>query len=315
MRRAWWALLGGVLVNVHVARADPSPTEIQAARDLFAKAEKDEDGGQWTAALEKLRRAGTVKMTPGIRFHIALCEEKLNQLVAALADYTAAEQAAREQNNKDVSDAIAEPLRVLRIRVPTLTLDVPPTAGAEVELDGKNIGAGLWGAPLPVEPGMHRVQARATGKQPFTTQVQLGEREAQTATIKWVAAASVAITAPDPFENAPSGSHEAHEGSGMRWGAFAATLSAAALFGFGVGAYVAADGAQQTLFQQCPTLTNCDSLRQPVRTWDWVALTSWIAAAGVTTVAVVLWLTPSHHTQVRARIELRPLGLALSGSF
>ncbi len=68
------------------AHADPSPGEIQAARDLFAKAEQDEDAGNWSAALDKLRRAASVKMTPGIRYHVGLCEEKLGQIAAALND-------------------------------------------------------------------------------------------------------------------------------------------------------------------------------------------------------------------------------------
>src|ERR1700690_3395677 len=179
MRRHGAAIILALAFAQSIARADPTPNEIQAARELFSKAEKDEDAGQWSDALEKLRRALSVKATPGLHFHIALCEEKLGQLVAALADYTAADQSAREQNNKDAADAVAEPLRTLRIRVPTLTIDVPPAMNALVELDGKAIAAGLYGIAMPVEPGLHQVRARANGKHAFTTQVQLKEREAQ----------------------------------------------------------------------------------------------------------------------------------------
>src|SRR5437660_11681354 len=137
------------LVLTGVARAEPTPGEVQAARELFTKAEADEDAGKWADALDKLKRASSVKPTPGLRFHIALCEEKLNQLVAALADYTAADQMAHDQNNKDVVDAVAEPLKALRIRVPTLTIEVPPAQGSQVELDGKAIAQGLYGVAMP----------------------------------------------------------------------------------------------------------------------------------------------------------------------
>jgi len=293
-------------------RADPTPTEIQAARELFAKAEKDEDAGQWSEALDKLRRAASVKVTPGIRFHIALCEEKLNQLVAALADYVAADQDAHEQNNKDVIEAVADPLRTLRIRVPTLTITVPQANGAHVELDGKEIAQGLYGAAMPVEPGMHRVQARASGKRPFTTQVQLSEREAETTTVKWldIAQPNEGGATLDARETPPA-SDQPHA---IKWAAIVTTTLAVATLGFGIGAYVAAGGAQQTLFQQCSAMPDCSGLRTTVRAWDAVALASWIASAGLTTLAVVLWLKPSTKVD-RVAIELRPGGLALAGSF
>src|SRR5678815_5448585 len=154
----------GVLLTASLAHADPTASEAQAARELFKQAEADEDAGKWEEALDKVKRAISVKPTPGLRFHIALCEEKLGQLVAALADYTAADQMAREQNNKDVIDAVAEPLKTLRIRVPTLTIEVPAAQGSQVELDGKPIAQGLYGVAMPVEPGTHKVTARAPGK-------------------------------------------------------------------------------------------------------------------------------------------------------
>jgi hypothetical protein len=299
------------------ALADPTPTTLQAARDLFAKAEADEDAGRWSEALDKLRRAASVKITPGIRFHIALCEEKLNQLVAALADYVAADEQAHEQNNKDVIDAVAEPLRALRIRVPTLTIDVPTAAGVVVELDGKEIAAGLYGITMPVEPGLHHVRAIATGKRPFTTEVQMSEREAQTTVVKWVDAPPVATHETEPAIQKPPPSTETS--GGPKWGAIVSTVSAAAALGFGIGAFVAAGDAQSTLFAQCASMTSCDGLKTPVRTWDAVALGSFIGAAGLTTLAIVLWVKPSTPARVTsaptARIELRPGGLAVSGSF
>ncbi len=301
-----------VLATATVARADPTPSEVQAARELFKKAEADEDAGNWTEALDKVTRAMSVKPTPGLRFHVALCEEKLGQLVAALADYTAADQMAREQNNKDVIDAIAEPLKTLRIRVPTLTIEVPAAQGSQVELDGKAIAQGLYGVAMPVEPGTHKVTARAPGKHLFATQVTLHEREADTATVKWVDLPPV-VTPNDGHET-PGKPAETKSGP-VKVGAIVATAASAVLLGVGIGAYVAADGAHSDLAAQCPLLTNCDDLRNTVRTWDWVALGSWIGAAGVAVVAVVLWAKPSAPSSSSARIELRPGGLVLTGSF
>ncbi|HEY2368880.1 MAG TPA: hypothetical protein VGH87_20935, partial [Polyangiaceae bacterium] len=266
----------------------------------------------------------------GLRYHVALCEEKLGRLVDALADYTAADQMAREQNNKDVIDAVAEPLKTLRIRVPTLTIEVPAAQGSQVELDGKAIAQGLYGVAMPVEAGTHKVTARAPGKRLFATQVTLHEREADTATVKWV---------DIPPEPALDRGHETPEkpvatkSGPVKVGAIVATAVSAVFLGVGIGAFVAADGAHSDLAAQCPLLTNCDDLRNTVRTWDWVALGSWIGAAGVAVVAVVLWAKPSApQSSPSARIEprtpersggprfglaieLRPGGLAFTGSF
>ena len=197
---------------------EPTPGEIQAARDLFAKAEAEEDAGHWSVALEKLRRAGSVKMTAGIRFHIALCEENLGQLVAALSDYTGADQAARADHNREVQDAVAEPLRALRARVPTLTINVPEANGAELLLDGKPVPVGLWGVATPVEPGQpHAIEARAAGKQPFSTQVTLKERDAQTVDVRWTEAPKVGPSGgdvkPPPSDVPPAGAAEPPPGA------------------------------------------------------------------------------------------------------
>lgn len=303
----------GVLMLAPLAHADPTPSEVQAARELFKKAEADEDAGKWQDALDKVKRAISVKPTPGLRFHVALCEEKLGQLVAALADYTAADQMAREQNNKDVIDAVAEPLKTLRIRVPTLTIEVPAAQGSQVELDGNAIAQGLYGVAMPVEPGTHKVTAHAPGKRIFSTQVTLHEREADTATVKWV------DIPPEPALNdthaVPEKPVETKSGP-VKVGAIVATAVSAVFLGVGIGAFVAADGAHSDLAAQCPLLTNCDDLRNKVRAWDWVALGSWIGAAGVAVVAIVLWAKPSApQSSPSARVELRPGGFAFTGSF
>ena len=312
-------VLGAALALAPLAHAEPTPTEIQAARDLFKKAEADEDAEKWADALDKIKRAMSVKPTPGLRFHQALCEEKLGQLVAALADYTAAEQMARDQSNKDVLDAVAEPLKTLRIRVPTLTIEVPPAQNAQVELDGKPVAPGLYGVAMPVEPGTHRVTARANGKRLFSTQVTLHEREAETSTVRWTDVPALpegneGATKPDEHET-PRPTPERPSSGHVKVGAIVATISSAALLGLGIGAYVAADGAHADLAAQCPALTDCGGLRTTVRAWDAVALGAWIASAGVAVLAVVLWATPSKPASSSARLELRPGGLTFLGSF
>src|SRR5438270_13549817 len=89
----------------------------QAARELFRAAERDEDANRWADALEKFRRVGAVKLSAAVRYNIALCEEHLGQLVAALADYTLAESQAQSEGAQDVTPLGAEKLKALKARV------------------------------------------------------------------------------------------------------------------------------------------------------------------------------------------------------
>src|SRR5580700_8963565 len=108
------------LLPSRAATAADGPTEAQlsAARALFIAAEKDEDAERWSDALEKLQRVAQVKLTPGVRYHIALCEEHLGRLVAALNDYKVAASEAHAENASDV-------LRLVDKRVADSTERIP----------------------------------------------------------------------------------------------------------------------------------------------------------------------------------------------
>ncbi|MDP9000908.1 MAG: hypothetical protein M3O46_12435, partial [Myxococcota bacterium] len=76
-----------------VAQAAP-PAPIERARQLFVQAEEDEDAERWSDALDKFRAVSQVRLTAGVRYHLALCEEHLGQLARALEDYRSAQDQA-----------------------------------------------------------------------------------------------------------------------------------------------------------------------------------------------------------------------------
>ncbi len=65
-RLATLTACAGLLGARDARAADPTATELQVARSLFAAAEHDEDEARWEPALEKLRKVATVKMTRSI---------------------------------------------------------------------------------------------------------------------------------------------------------------------------------------------------------------------------------------------------------
>jgi hypothetical protein len=326
-QRGRWALVAATWLLAAVANAQPSAAELQQARELFAQAEKDERAGDWNAALEKLRRVAQVKVTPGIRFHTALCEERLDQLVPALEDYARAEAQASTEHNAEVLAALKEPLASLRARIPRLIVRVPPDVkGTAVTLDGKPLASGYWGAEFPVERGIHAIAASATGRRAFSKNVPTPEREIIVVDVVLDDSSRTAPPPPPPLPTVgghqpslpPPPRHETPSG-GSKTGAILATAGAVALAGLGVGAFLLADGAQSDGKDECAKRVGasdaCDNLRGPVRRWDTLALGSWVAAGALGTIAVVLWLAPNGQRTMSGKVYIRPGTAGLAGTF
>jgi hypothetical protein len=313
----------GVLVGLALASipssllaAEPSASQLAAARELFSRAEKDEDAEHWADALDKLRRAASVKMTPGIRFHIALCEEKLGQLLTALTDYEGSEAAARAEGNKDVLDVVAAPLATLRSRVPTLTITAPADVkDATVTLDGAPLAAGLLGTPVPVDVGVHTVQAHAEGRPPFAMTLSVFERQAANVEVKMAAPQPSSILQGVVAREAPASAPTASRHTATT-AALVTTAGAAALVGFGVASYFVAGGQQSSGAFLCSQMVSCNDLKAGPRTWDALALGSWIAAAGVTAVSIYFWTrTEPTEPPARASLGITPGGLVFRSTF
>jgi hypothetical protein len=315
----------GLCVSVatpRVAHADPTQAELQMARDLFGKAEKDEEAKDWSAALEKLRRAYAIKSTAGLRFHIAVCEENLGQLVDALHDYEAAEELAKAdktEKGKQVLAVIAEPLLAIRARVPHLKLTLPAdVTDGEITLDGKKLPKEEAVNAVVLEPGQHRVEASAPGRTPFATTMTLKEHEVTSLEIK-LPPIAVAPVAPAPVGgagNAVMPPDEARK-TRSRTGAILVTGGAVVLAVGGLGAYLLADSAQSDARADCARTGACNGAKSTVRVWDTVALGAWIGAAAAAGYAVILWSKPSHDDRAAspARVRVGAGSLHLEGSF
>jgi hypothetical protein len=162
------------------AAAEPSPTDIAIARKLFAEATADEEGERWADALAKLKRVVSIKETPGIRFHMALCQERLGALMESRASYERsarlAEKAAGAESKQIVTDAAAAMVRIDG-RLPTVTVNVVGTTAAAVTVDGVPFDLARSGQPFRRDPGELRVEARAAGKKPFERRTVLVDRD------------------------------------------------------------------------------------------------------------------------------------------
>jgi hypothetical protein len=312
-------------------RAEPA-ADLQAARELFLLAEKEEDAGRWSDALEKLRRVAHVRQTAGVRYHIALCEENLGQVASALADYTAARTQAYAENAQDVMRLVGKQLAAVSLRAPRVTIHVAPAlSDFQVMLDGVPLARDRVGVPVPVDPGEHRIEATAPKYTPARAALTVREQEAVVLDLELLrpttppegASATAAPSIPDPsganatdpFSGPATPRNSAHTA------AIASTVTALALAGAGLGAFFIAGADHSTAVSQCrqvmsPSADACDSQKNWVRAWDFAAAGAWLGAATVGAVAVVLWSKDDRDAGTKSvGLRFGPTSLEVGGRF
>jgi hypothetical protein len=200
------ALVPALQAPAVLAALEPTPSELSVARRLFDEGRAAEDAARWREAADKFRRATAIKDTPGIRFHLARCEEEQGAFVEALVEY----DRARELIEGGVRAADVEKLlpgarERVRAKVALLTLRLPTDVkNVSVELDGKALSASVLGVPIPINPGKHRLNAVAVGRTPSTLEITLGVGEVRELAIELPVATTVPPSRPPAAVSAPA---------------------------------------------------------------------------------------------------------------
>jgi hypothetical protein len=157
--------------------ADPLPTEIALARRLFSDARTAEDAKDWPTAVSKLRDAISIKETPGLRFHLAYCEEQQGMLVEALVDYERADDLSMDKND-EFRAQIPGRRTSLQKRIPTVTLlFARDPATAQLTIDRHALPSTSFGKPIPLNPGKPPFRYVA-GLRLVATELSLNETDA-----------------------------------------------------------------------------------------------------------------------------------------
>ncbi len=178
------------------AWAEPRTSDVETARRLFDEATALERQSAWREASEKLDAALAIKETPGLHFHRAHCAEQLGELVLAHRHYARAEAMIRAgATAPDVEELLVAARARVLARVPRLTLALPSDVrGAALEIDGMPV-SDESGTPVLLDPGRHRIVARAPGRRDFEMEITLAEGQTQTLEV---------VLAEPPPSNAPS---------------------------------------------------------------------------------------------------------------
>jgi hypothetical protein len=177
-------------------------------RQVFAEGRQLEDKGRWADALEKFKEVAAAKMTPQVRFHIALCEENLGKLVSAMRgfDLAASEGTAAGSSAVEVPPAAKQHAEALRARIAKLHIDVVgKLITSKITLDDTPLTDKELSTEVPVDPGPHVVEVRdASGKSTFRKDLTLGEKGSDKVEVPVADREDAPIQTPPPSPAGPS---------------------------------------------------------------------------------------------------------------
>jgi hypothetical protein len=290
---------------------ETSADALKRAREQFGQALALQTAGDWAGALTLLKDVAAVKSTPQVRFNMALCEEKLGRLVAALGDYELAAADARAEKADQVAEEVEGRLEALRQRIPKITVKRGRGAEtAEVAIDGVSVGDQVIGTPMPTDPGPHTIEAKAPGFKPFRKSLRLAEQQAETVEL---------VLEPEPVP-APGGVGGGVRSSGRSpvfgyviGGIGIASLGASGIF-FGLRAGKISDLDKACPNRTCPSSEQQSDIEAGKR---YTTIANVTLAVGVAAIAggVVLVLTSGPSGEPSVALAPAPGGAQLLGKF
>jgi hypothetical protein len=200
------ALLVATLASAR--ETDPVTAEVlfQEARELLRQGKLDQ-------ACPKFLESERLDPATATLLAVATCHERQGLLATAWAEFTEAMGRARQERRKDREQLALERALALEPRLSTLKIVVPPELaqlpGLIIRRDGLELGQAVHNRELPIDGGVHRLEASAPGYSSETHAVTIAaERDAA----HWMVPtlrrqperASSSIAAPSPAALSPT---------------------------------------------------------------------------------------------------------------
>lgn len=198
------------------------------------------DARQYAQACPKLAESFRLEPATGSLLALAACHEAQGKTASAWVEYGAVVDRAHQEGREDRADAARQHRAGLEPRLAKLTITMPAevasTPALLVTRDGVAVGGDSIGAPVPVDPGEHRVEASAPGRQSWSTTVAL-----------WSDGASASVVVPPLAELSPATSPHSGNRDGNRSSLRVAGIATGAtgLLALAVGAYLTSQAVRQ----------------------------------------------------------------------
>ncbi|NUO54917.1 MAG: tetratricopeptide repeat protein [Polyangiaceae bacterium] len=160
---------GGLLV------AQPALAQVNdkaLAEALFQQGKQLFDAGKTAEACARFEESQRLEQKLGTLLNLAVCHEKQGKTASAWAEFTEAVNLAEKRGEADRAAFARERATALAAKQSTITIQLKGDApGLIVVVDGKDLS--VHGAALPVDPGRHRVEAKAPGRKPWSMDVDV----------------------------------------------------------------------------------------------------------------------------------------------
>jgi len=319
------------LVLVLAARAGRAQGNV-AAEALFEDGRALYEQGKYAEGCPKLAESHRLDPATGTLLALALCHEGEGRLATAWAEFREAEGRARREGRADRESIATERAAALRPRLSTLAVDVPgelaKTPGLEVRVDGVVVGASSFGVAMPVDGGVHRVDAVAPGKVAWQGAITVkAEVESVRVVVPALASASPEKAAkPDPVPAPPPAAEpkeRPESGAGMRMAGIVTAGAGVVLLG--VGGYLALDAKAdyERAKENCggPDSLDCPAgpladIRSARSQGTAATIVLVVGGAALATGAVVWFLAPSGgeaSPPAAGRVRIERVGVGLEG--
>jgi hypothetical protein len=311
------AIFAAIVAQGPLAFAQSTAGDAATAETLFNEGKRLSDSGDYAAACPKLAESYRLDPGGGTLTALAVCHESQGKTASAWAEFIQVASDARQAHRADREKFAKQRIAALEPKLSKLTVMVDPSAagisGLEVRRDDVVLGKPTWGTAIPVDPGDHTIEARAKGKETWSTHVKLGDSaDAQNVTVPALDDAPAAPSAPEtstpdkdksdeskPTSEAPAS--DASTGSSQRVVGLVVGGAGLALAAVGAGFGASALSNASSANQSCPNSTcdiqaglNAENSAKSAALISDVMFGGAIVAVGV---GLVLYLTAPHASQ------------------
>jgi tetratricopeptide (TPR) repeat protein len=303
-----------------------------AAQMLFDEGKALLSAGKYGDACPKFAESHRLAPNGGTLSNLAECLELQGRLASAWLRYKELAARANAAKQSGAEKRALEKAAALEAKLPRLTIAVTAreTPGLEVLRDGVRVDRAEWDLAVPVDPGPHKVEARAPGHRDFSDSVSApAERTLLTVKVPELAESPAEPAAPlSPPVAAPAAPREqapAPSGGNMQRtiGLAAAGLGLVATgvgIVFGVQAKSKNDEALEP--DNCPSAQRCHArgleLTDDAKSASTLSTIGFVAGGALLAGGAVLFFTAPRSDRPRAtRVRAVPQigGLSLEGTF
>lgn len=279
----------------------PTQADTTLAQGLFDEGVQLVRDGDPAAACVKFAESQRLAPAGGTILNLGVCLEKQQKYASAYLAYQEALSTAIKDGHKErearARDRIAAITPLISRIVIRVDAGVQRLEGLDVRFDTATVREAAWGAPAPVDPGVHVVTATATGKKETRISIDVG-KPGETYTVRIAELADA--PKPAPVIVVPKTQSDFKKPLGIAaLGVGAASLVAGGIF------VAAAVGNHSASNANC--IGGCSmhgvALEEDADRWAWAANIA-IGTAVVLGVTGVLLLVTSHPPRVASNVSI-----------